>query len=69
MKIEFNTHRHYSSNGQRIEAVLHEGSIYFNDLDRGISGKLRGTFTSLTKELVMMRYDKGMYEDCSWRNY
>lgn len=61
--INFNTGRGYTENGQRINSWMVGGSIYFHDLDRGIAGRLRGEFTTISKELVMMRYDQGIYEE------
>jgi len=62
-RIEFNTKRYYGPEGQRIEAWLVGGQIYFRDLDRCIAGRLTGSHTEISKEIVMASYDKGYWED------
>lgn len=66
MRIQFNTGRHYTEQGQRIiaEKVTYN-SIIFNDIDRGISGffpwygHIRGGLH--LQEIVMFCYDHGNY--------
>jgi len=62
-RIEFNTKRFYSPEGQRIQAWLVGCQIYFNDLDRGIAGRLTGSNMTISKEIVMDYYDKGYYQE------
>jgi hypothetical protein len=62
-RIEFNTKRYYGPEGQRIQAWMVGGQIYFHDLDRCIAGRLTGSHTEISKEIVMTFYDKGYYEE------
>lgn len=67
-RIQFNTGRGYSENGQRIVAVKHEGRIYFQDHDRHIDGSFDAADdelfgpVELNQVVVMSRYDHGNYE-------
>lgn len=67
-RIQFNTGRYYSAHGQRIIAVKYMGTIYFNDIDRNITGMFSapnddfGT-VDLSPVTVMSRYDNQGY-DC-----
>jgi len=67
-KIEFNTGRMYSDQGQRIVAevidkedceVLPMLIVKFIDLDRMIEGVVE--FFSLTQEEIMLQYDTNQY--------
>lgn len=75
MRIQFNTGRGYTPNGQRIIADIKYdpyGNHYarFNDIDRGISGSIPVARTDLSayelKEFVMYNYDLCNYSnaDC-----
>ena len=72
MKIQFNTGRQYSANGQRIVAEFTYADRYgnpgilFNDLDRHIDGFIpwEGLMDCRVtlKEVVMFNYDHGNYK-------
>ena len=67
-RIQFNTGRCYSENGQRVVAVKIDNVIYFNDIDRGIDGMFSATpdcfgEVELSQFTVMSRYDANAY---SW---
>lgn len=62
-RIEFNTKRFYSPEGQRIKAWLVGGQIYFHDIDRDIAGRLTGSHKSISNDIVMNHYDHGYWED------
>lgn len=63
-KIEFNTRRQYTHQGQPITAVKQGNQVWFQDHARMIIG----TFTTaldddkLTDRLVMDAYDNGHYK-------
>jgi hypothetical protein len=59
--ITFNTGRMYSTAGQRIAATEINGKIYFNDIDRGISGVITIP-CKLTERDIMRAYDGREYE-------
>jgi len=65
-KITFNTGKPYTAHGQRITAMMVEGTndkAVFYDQDRKVYGTidmLPGE--TLTKEVVMNAYDWGAYE-------
>jgi len=73
MKIAFNTGRTYTAEGQRIAAALLEnGDIVFNDIDRCIFGTITaGGFTleevislnCFTQKGIMADYDANRYAD------
>lgn len=69
--ITFNTGRHYSPEGQIIEAegfhqniedILEDLTPYviFNDKTRKIKGKIMGC--TLVEDEIMLHYDSGNYE-------
>lgn len=62
-RIQFNTGRRYSAQGQRIVAVLHDdGIVSFNDHDRMIWGEYKPMFPEdFGKQQVMSCYDSGDY--------
>lgn len=60
--IVFNTGRHYTVNGQRIIATLHDdGVITFHDIDRMIDGELSGTHPVISDYRVLAAYDRCDY--------
>lgn len=66
-RIQFNTGRYYTEQGQRIVAVKHENIIYFNDIDRGIDGMFAAPddmfgAVELNQFVVMSRYDHNSYD-------
>ena len=72
--IGFNTGRKYSPNGQRIIAIqfrtvfddfweIEYADIIFNDLDRGICGKI--STSSFEERSIMRSYDNKHYENSS----
>jgi hypothetical protein len=58
--IIFNTHRMYSSAGQRIAATQVDGKTYFVDKDRMIGGVFIEP-VELTQRAVMQAYDDHEY--------
>lgn len=62
-RLQFNTGRKYTAQGQRIVAVLHDdGVVSFNDHDRMIWGEYRPTMPEqFSKEQVLRFYDSGKY--------
>jgi uncharacterized coiled-coil protein SlyX len=61
-RIQFNTGRSYTENGQRIVAVeVSPGVVIFKDYDRGIHGKVTRSIR-LDRSAVMAAYDSGEYE-------
>jgi len=65
-RIQFNTGRKYSIEGQRIVAILTDGILYFNDLDRNVSGSFEvpewDEWFALTETQVMATYDGGYFQ-------
>ena len=61
--IMFNTHRMYSTAGQRIAATILDGKTYFVDKDRMIGGVFNKP-VELTERAVMRAYDAHDYQ-CS----
>lgn len=68
----WNTHRGYTSEGQRIAArILEDGRVAFCDIDRQISGITQATFLEPARDhyplvgelitFVMQAYDAGAY--------
>lgn len=61
----FNTHRPYTSEGQRIAYGVSEGKTYFADVDRKIYGVIHAVVDD-DRELLR-RYDAGGYDAaCGW---
>lgn len=64
-RIQFNTGRAYTEHGQRIVALIADGHLYFNDIDRGIDGMYQiqdwDEWFKLTPEQVMSIYDHNLY--------
>lgn len=65
-RLQFNTGRKYTAQGQRIVAVLHEdGVVSFNDHARMIWGEYKShhpnPIEAFTREIVLMMYDAGKY--------
>ena len=64
-RIQFNTNRRYTANGQRIVARWENGVCYFRDHDRMIGGEfeLKADFVEdlFNRAYVMERYDAGAY--------
>lgn len=63
MRIEFNTGRYYSPEGQLIKAILIDNKIYFKDMSRQVEGVLFGRFETVTPFIVLANYDRGYYHD------
>lgn len=71
--LAFNTGRTYTANGQRLGcALLDDGSIVFNDIDRGIFGTVDAggltlddviTLNCFTQRAIMQDYDANRYTD------
>lgn len=65
MKVQFNTGRYYTAEGQKIVAVVVKGGIFFRDHSRGIDGyivcNMQHMSESDVKDNVMLAYDRGMY--------
>lgn len=61
--IKFNTHRMYSTAGQRIAATVVDGKTYFVDKDRMIGGVFNKP-VKLTERDIMAAYDAHNYQ-CS----
>jgi len=69
--IKFNTGREYTDKGQRVAAaLLDNGDIYFNDIDRGIDGTIRANgltrddvvdLAIFTQRGIMAAYDSNEY--------
>jgi hypothetical protein len=67
--IRFNTGRLYTSQGQRIGAMLIDGGILFTDIDRGIDGfvsadKVKALELELTQPDVLWAYDHHDKSNC-----
>jgi hypothetical protein len=72
-KLAFNTGRTYTAKGQRIAAaLLDNGDIVFNDIDRTICGTISAAGLTLeevismncfTKAGIMADYDANRYTD------
>lgn len=62
-KIQFNTGRKYTAQGQRIVAVLHDDNVVtFMDHDRLIAGEYKCTCPeAFGKASVLAKYDSGAY--------
>ena len=68
---KFNTGREYTDKGQRVAAaLLDNGDIYFNDIDRGIDGTIRANgltrddvvdLAIFTQRGIMAAYDSNEY--------
>lgn len=63
-RIDFNTGRLYTKDGQRIVAAFYEGKILFWDCARGVYGELLGdrTKADLNQASLMSAYDNGAYQ-------
>lgn len=67
MRIQFNTGRQYTENGQRIIVDYNwcEQRIVFRDIDRRIDGEISASNANITahelQEIVMFNYDRGCY--------
>lgn len=63
-RLQFNTGRKYTAQGQRIVAVLHDdGVVSFNDHDRMIWGEFKlPLHCRLSQTEVMHWYDSGQYQ-------
>lgn len=66
-RIQFNTGRHYTDQGQRIIGIKHNNVIYFHDIDRGIDGMFEAADddfgpVELSKTIIMSWYDHNVYE-------
>src|SRR5262245_26411080 len=67
-RIQFNTGRKYTADGQRIVATRRDdGTVTFHDIDRLITGELRckATEAEFTKENVLSEYDRLQYDNTS----
>lgn len=61
-RIQFNTGRRYTAEGQRIVAILHDdGVVTFMDHDRMIGGEFKAASDDLSKAEVMQAYDGHHY--------
>lgn len=61
--IHFNTGRHYTANGQRITATLHDdGVVTFHDHSRMIDGEFTLHCAPFDRETVMAIYDSHAYK-------
>lgn len=66
-RIQFNTGRSYTAEGQKIVAVAVVGGILFNDVSRSIHGFIpldilyHLTDPQKIRERVMVEYDQGYY--------
>ena len=73
LTLKFNTGRTYTTNGQRIAcALLDNGNIVFNDIDRGIFGIIDAGGLTLddlqalncfSQRVIMEDYDANRYSD------
>lgn len=61
-RIQFNTGRRYTREGQRIVAMLHEdGVVTFMDHDRKIAGEFDICDAPFDRRTVLDTYDCGAY--------